>query len=293
MLVNPAARGRAPRRAVADAVARLVAAGIEAVVVGGVHAADSARMLRGALDEGVDAVVSAGGDGTVHIALQELSGTAVPLAVLPVGTGNDFAAALGIRSVDQALRLILTGRTRAVDVARVDRAGLPSVLFGTILAAGFDSRVNDRANRMRHPRGQARYTLALLAEFTRLHSEPFRVTWTDADGRRHEIADDLVLAAVANGRSYGGGIPIAPDADVADGLLDLVVVRDVSRRRMLRFLPSAYRGTHWRIREVSMQRARMVRIEADGVTGYADGDAVGPLPLTVSVLPGVLRVFSD
>jgi diacylglycerol kinase (ATP) len=293
VLVNPAARGRAPRRAVADAVARLVAAGIEAVVVGGVHAEDSARMLHGALDEGVDAVVAAGGDGTVHIALQALTGTTVPLAVLPVGTGNDFAAALGIRSVDQALGLIGAGRTRAVDVARVDRAGHPPVLFGTILAAGFDSRVNDRANRMRWPRGEARYTLALLAEFTRLHSERFRVTWTDAAGAQHVVEDRIVLTAVANGRTYGGGIPIAPDADLGDGLLDLVVVREVTRRRMLRFLPSAYRGTHGRIREVSMDRARAVRIEADGVTGYADGDAVGPLPLTVSVMPEALRVFAD
>lgn len=293
MLVNPAARGRAPRRTVADAVARLVAAGIEAVVVGGVHAADSARMLRAALDEGVDAVIAAGGDGTVHIAMQALTGAEVPLAVLPVGTGNDFAAALGIRSVDQVLRLVGAGRTRAVDVARVDRPGHPSVLFGTILAAGFDSRVNDRANRMRWPRGEARYTLALLAEFTRLRSERFRVTWTDAQGTDHTVEDRVVLTAVANGLSYGGGIPIAPDADPADGLLDLVIVRAVTRRRMLRFLPSAYRGTHGRIPEVSMARARTVRIEAAGVIGYADGDAVGPLPLTVSVLPGALRVFAD
>jgi diacylglycerol kinase (ATP) len=250
-------------------------------------------MLRDALEQGVDAVIAAGGDGTVSIALQQLAGTSVPLAVLPVGTGNDFASALGIRTVDQALRLIESGTITTVDVARVDRGdGQPSLLYGTILATGFDSRVNDRANRMRWPRGEARYTIALLAEFVRLRSERFRVTTTTADGTPLVIDDRLVLVAVANGRSYGGGIPIAPHADPADGLLDLVVVRHVTRRRMLRFLPSAYRGTHERIPEVSIHRVRSARIEASNVTGYADGEAVGVPPLEVAVVPAALRVFA-
>jgi diacylglycerol kinase (ATP) len=100
------------------------------------------------------------------------------------------------------------------------------------------------------------------------------------------------MATVGNGRTYGGGIPICPDADPADGLLDLVLVRPAGRARLLRLLPRVYRGSHATVPEVAMRRVRSVRLASPGVTAYADGDPIGALPLTVDVAPRALRVFA-
>jgi diacylglycerol kinase (ATP) len=100
------------------------------------------------------------------------------------------------------------------------------------------------------------------------------------------------MATVGNGRSYGGGIPICPDADLADGLLDLVLVRPAGRLRLLRLLPRVYQGTHATVAEVSIRRIRSVRLSSPGVTAYADGDPIGALPLTVGVVPGAITVFA-
>ena len=99
------------------------------------------------------------------------------------------------------------------------------------------------------------------------------------------------MATVGNGPSYGGGIPICPRADIADGLLDVTLVRPAGRLRLLRLLPRVYRGTHVTVREVSTHRVSSVRLTSPGVTAYADGDPVGELPLTIEVAPGALTVF--
>ena len=229
----------------------------------------------------------AGGDGTVSLAVQELAGTDIPLGIVPAGTGNDFAGALGLRALDvaAAAELIAAGATRTIDLARVTRADGSTQLFGSVLASGFDSLVNDRANAMTWPRGQSRYTIAILVEFLRLRGIPFEVELRLADDSVERIAGDLVMATVGNTTSYGGGIPICPDADPADGLLDVTLIRPSGRLALLRLLARAYRGTHGTSPEVSMRRVRSVRLASPGVTAYADGDPIGTLPLTIDVVP--------
>ena len=136
-----------------------------------------------------------------------------------------------------------------------------------------------------------RYTIALLVEFLTLRGMPFQVDLVSADGTTERICGDLVMATVGNGRTYGGGIPICPDADLADGLLDLTLVRPAGRLRLLRLLPRVYRGTHTAIAEVETRRVRAVELSSPGVTAYADGDPIGALPLRVEVVPAALRVF--
>ena len=113
-----------------------------------------------------------------------------------------------------------------------------------------------------------------------------------ADGTPERIVGDLVMGTVGNGRTYGGGIPICPDADPADGLLDVTLVRPAGRLRLLRLLPRVYKGTHTTVREVSTHRVRSVRLSSPGVTAYADGDPIGRLPLTIDVAPASLSVFT-
>lgn len=294
LLTNPAARAGVHTGAARRMTERLRAAGMRVSVVSGGSAAETSLLLRTALDVGVDAVVVAGGDGTVSLAIQELAATRVPLGIVPAGTGNDLATSLGIRDLDAdgAADAVISGRTRTIDLARVTRADGSTLLYGTVLASGFDSKVNDRANRMRWPRGHMRYNIAILAEFVRLRGIPFVVELDLADGTTLRLTDDLVMATVGNGRTYGGGIPICPDADLEDGLLDVTLVRPAGRLRLLRLLPRVYRGTHTSVAQVETHRVRGVRLASPGVTAYADGDPLGPLPISVEVAPRALTVFS-
>ncbi len=294
LLVNPVARSGAHPGAAPRAAERLREHGIRTTLVSGGSPEESRDLLRAAIALGTDAVVVAGGDGTVNVAIQELAGTGVPLGIIPSGTGNDIAGMLGLKELDVAgaVETIAKGVTRDIDLGRVTRADGSTRLFGSVLASGFDSRVNDRANGMRWPRGGSRYTIALLVEFITLAGIPFRVELDLADGTTERIVGDLVMATVGNGSSYGDGIPICPDADPADGLLDVTLVHPAGRLRLLRLLPRLYRGAHTSAPEVSTYRVRAARLSAFGVTAYADGDPVGALPLSIDVWPRALRVFA-
>lgn len=159
-----------------------------------------------ALERGTDAVVVVGGDGVIGLVLQTLAGSDIPLGIVPAGTGNDHAREYGIpKDPVAAADIVADGWTETVDLGRIrDRAG-GVTWFGTVAAAGFDSLVTDRANRMRWPRGRMRYNLAMLAELSQLRLLPFRLVF---DGK--EVVTHLTLAAFGNTRSYGGGMLICP-----------------------------------------------------------------------------------
>ncbi|MEZ3159987.1 diacylglycerol kinase [Microbacterium sp. BWT-B31] len=295
LLTNPAARAGAHTGAAPQAALHLREHGIRTTIISGGSAAESSDLVREAIASGTDAVVVAGGDGTVNLAIQQLAGTGIPLGIIPAGTGNDFAGgALGLKELDiaAAAQAIAAGDRRTIDLARVTRADGSTQMFGSVLASGFDSRVNDRANAMRWPRGGSRYSIAILLEFLALARIPFEVEVDLEDGTTERIARDLMMATIGNGTSYGGGIPICPDADPADGLLDVVLVRAPSRLRLLRLLPRVYQGTHTSVPEVSTYRAKAIRLSAPEVTAYADGDPIGSLPLSVEVVPKALTVFA-
>lgn len=293
LLVNPTAgRGRGAQAAQPAADA-LRGAGFSVRTVVGVDAPDALRRAREAVAEGTGALIAVGGDGMANLALQAVAGTDTPLGVVAVGTGNDFARATGlpVRDPDAAGRLfadaLKAGRTRPVDLGRVTCADGTERLFGCVLASGFDSRVNDRANRMRWPTGPRRYDLAMLAELAALRPVRYRLTLDD--GTPQEVAATLV--AVGNGPSYGGGMRICADAALDDGLLDVTVVGECSRTTLLRVFPRVYKGTHLSHPSVTVHRVRTLTLEAEGVTGYADGEPAGPLPLTVQSVPGAARLL--
>ncbi|MDT0379198.1 diacylglycerol kinase [Streptomyces sp. DSM 42041] len=293
LLVNPTAgRGRGAQAAQPAADA-LRGAGFSVRTVVGVDAPDALRRAREAVAEGTGALIAVGGDGMANLALQAVAGTGTPLGVVAVGTGNDFARATGlpVRDPGAAGRLfadaLKAGRTRPVDLGRVTRADGTERLFGCVLASGFDSRVNDRANRMRWPTGPRRYDLAMLAELAALRPVRYRLTLDD--GTPQEVAATLV--AVGNGPSYGGGMRICSGAALDDGLLDVTVVGECSRTTLLRVFPRVYKGTHLSHPSVTVHRVRTLTLEAEGVTGYADGEPAGPLPLTVRSVPGAARLL--
>ncbi|MFE0474622.1 diacylglycerol kinase [Streptomyces sp. NPDC058947] len=287
LFVNPTAgRGRGARAA-QPAASALRAAGFSVRTVVGEDADDALVRARAAVEGGTGALIAVGGDGMAGLALRAVAGTRTPLGLVAAGTGNDFARALGlpVRRPDAAGRMIADAlkcdRIRDVDLGRVgDR------WFGTVLASGFDSRVNDRGNRMRRPAGRLKYDLAMIAELAAFRPLPYRIRLDDGEVREVEAT----LVAVGNGSSYGGGMRICPGADLTDGLFDITVVGDCSRATLLRVFPRVYRGTHVDHPKVTVLRAAQVEITAEDVTGYADGEPLGPLPLTARCVRGGVRV---
>ncbi|MEV1242212.1 diacylglycerol/lipid kinase family protein [Nonomuraea sp. NPDC050022] len=289
LLVNPAARGGRTVRLLGPVARRLRAGGAEVSVIVGDSAADALERACAAVAERPDALVAFGGDGLVHLAVQAVAGTDVPLGIIPAGTGNDIATALGVPRKDPiaAARTVLRGRSRLVDAARV-RAGRADELFAGVVCCGFDSRVNERANGLTWPPGMARYLLATVQELRRFRPIPFRVTFDDGE----PIEREAMLVAVGNTSSYGAGMRVCPDARPDDGLLDVVILEAVSTAEFVRVFPSVYRGSHVSHPAVSVRRVRSVRLEAPDVVAYADGERIGPTPVTCEIQPGALRVIT-
>lgn len=291
VLANPTAgRGRHPE-ALPRLLERLGGTGRPVRLLAARTPAEAEAACHAAVADGVAALLTVGGDGTVHRALQAVAGTAVPFGPVPAGTGNDFAADTGFpadpaAAVDVIVAALTAGWTRPVDLARMTGTDGRPRWYGAVLAAGFDAIVNERANRMRWPRGPRRYDLAILVELARLR--PRRYTLR-LDGE--PVETDAVLVAVGNCASYGGGMRICPDADPTDGLLDVVVGGRFDRRTLIRVKPRIYRGTHVHHPLVRSYRARQVELAAEGITTYADGERGPDLPVTVTAVPAAVRLL--
>ena len=252
---------------------------------------------RAAVKKRPDALVVVGGDGMVNLGTNLVAGTKVPLGLIPSGTGNDMARGLGIphddteaaiRSLDAALaagpRTIDAGRISWTDAVTGEKG---ERWFGCALSAGFDAIVNERANEMRHPKGPSRYILAMLAELAVLKPIAYRIV---LDGK--VIETSAVLVALGNCVSLGGGMKITPDAKLDDGLFDVLLVEPLSRIAFLRIFPRVFKGTHITDPRVRIERAKKVRIEADGIVAYGDGERIAALPIDVEVVPGALRFLA-
>ncbi|WP_234361322.1 diacylglycerol kinase family protein [Plantactinospora sp. BB1] len=254
-------------------------------------AAQASAACRAAVADDAAALVTVGGDGTVHLALQAVAGTGVAFGPVPAGTGNDFAIGTGypadpLAAVEVIAAAVAAGRTRPTDLARMTGPDGDERWYGAVLAAGFDALVNERANRMSWPRGPRRYDLAILVELARLRPRRYLLR---LDGVPRDL--DAVLVAVGNCPSYGGGMRICPTADPTDGLLDVVYAGPVSRTTLTRIKPRVYRGTHLAHPMVHTQRARTVELVAEDIVGYADGERALPLPVTVTAVPGAVRLL--
>ncbi len=260
------------------------------MLVGG-SPGETRRHATAAVADGIDALAVVGGDGTLSLILDEVIGSDVPVALVPAGTGNDLARSLGLPhgSVERAAAaadLALRGRARKIDAVEAVCGGRRR-RFLTVAALGFDANVSERTNRLRWPGGAARYYLALLIELVRLRSVAFALSINGGSVQRVPG----ILVAVANTRNYGGGIPICPDADPGDGLLDVTHVAPIGRIRLLRLFPLLLRAQHARRPEVTQHRGSSLEVSAPGSVVVLDGDRLGTDSVSFRVLPGALRVF--
>lgn len=283
LVVNPTSGHRHGAVIGAEVSTRLAAAGHETLTIRGENAADRRDQIDRAIGEGLDSVVVVGGDGSLQAVLGHLAGSDLTLGFVPSGTGNDTARFLGIplKDTKAAVDILLAGKTRSIDLAMAGDA-----LIATAVASGFDSKVNERANAMTWPRGNMRYNLAILAELKVFEPLPFSI---ELDGER--IERHAMLVTVGNGPSYGGGLRMCEGAVLDDGYLDVVIFNPISKIELLKVFPKLSKGTHVTHPAYEHHLARSVTLESPGVVAYGDGERLGPLPMTISACPGVLRVF--
>ena len=289
IVINPTSgKGRSAKNAPL-AVQRLRDRGVEVATLESGSAQESLELARQAVSGGLDALIACGGDGTVHLALQAVYGTDTVLGIIPVGTGDDIARALGLPRDDAvaAADVIADGRTRTVDYGLIDAADGVQRAFLAVMSAGFDSEVTQRANTMTWPSGQSRYLLATVAELRVYKPAEFTITIDGVMTREQGM-----MLAIGNGPSYGGGMLVCPRADLDDGQLDLTFLSRTSKLTFLRTFPSVFKGTHIDRPFVRTLRGASIRVEAPEQTAYADGERVGPLPVDVRVVPHALTVFA-
>jgi diacylglycerol kinase (ATP) len=315
---NPSAGSGRAEAILASVVERLTRAGLE-VATHRTTSLDDARVTAGANARLYDAVLALGGDGTAGacawgLAEAAAGGQTAPpgappdaagrasaapdtpgtqlaaLGIIPAGSGNDAAAALGlpIRDPVAAAGMVPTLPRRPIDLVRAEVDGAPAPRWWLCVAgSGFDAEVNRFANRL-PLRGRARYVSAVLALIGR--STPARFT-LELDGT--PIETDAWLVATANAPGYGGGMKVAPTARMDDGLLDLVVIGGLSRQAFLRAFPGVFAGTHVTHPAVTVHQAARATLRASRPTWmYADGEPVGLLPVTCTVVPGAIDALA-
>ncbi len=282
VLVNPSAGGGRVRELLPQVESSLHERGVDFRIVltrGVEHGREEAR--RAAAEGEIPVVMS--GDGLVGQVGGVLAGGEVPMGVIPGGRGNDFARVVGIPTdARAAIELLAAGRTRAVDVGEVNGRR-----FLCIASCGFDSDANRIANQARFVKGNLVYAYAALRALAAWRPARFELV---LDGERQVHTGYSVAAA--NSKAYGGGMFLAPDAELDDGKLDVVCVGRVGKLRYLSNLPKVFKGRHVDNEEVMVRRARVVEIDADRPFAvYADGEHLADLPATIRVLPRALNVI--
>jgi diacylglycerol kinase (ATP) len=284
ILLNPAAGRQKGRRRLAEALEMLRRAGVEPTIRESRSGQHLVELARQAEAEKPDVVVSAGGDGTHHYVLNGLAGTQIPLGILSLGTGNDFAKGLGIpREPEKAARALLGGRPKPIDLARIG-----STLYHCIAGVGFDSVVTRFANeQVRWVSGSPRYAWAILRclKFYRPHRLEIRSDVIDFTG-------DVIFVTIGNNRSYGGGLTMAPRARLDDGLLDVCIVPAMSKLELLRWVPATYRGEHLAHPGMGyFQTPRVTLTSPSRLELFADGEFIQELPATIEAVPNAVRVM--
>lgn len=281
-IANPVAGGGRVQRRLEDLVKIFRETGARVDVVRTPAPGEGTRIAREAVEEGYARVIAIGGDGTVNEVLNGLLGTDTELAVVPLGSANDFAFALGLHDWRQAARLAVTGTVRPIDVAVANGRA-----FANCAGVGVDAAGARRVERHKRAVGPLGYLTAAVRTLATYRPQPVRVHF---DGE--VIIGKHLLVVASNGERFANGMRIAPGATIDDGLLDICVVGDTSLPESIALLAKVYRGAHvghpkvrmLKVREVVIEQERVLPMELDGEVGTADRLDVRCVPGGVAVV---------
>ncbi len=259
--------------------------GIDYEIVTGVSAQSLAIALKEKIARDkvlIEGIIAVGGDGLAHLILQSAVPANIPVAFIPGGTGNDLVRTLGwsLDEITAYLQRVFETKPVNVDLGLVD-----GEWFAAVLSSGFDAVVNERANVLKWPKGPMRYNAAIALELPKFKPAHYEIELDD-----RTISTQAMLIAIGNGSSYGGGMKVCPNANLRDGLFDVMVLKPISIPEFIRVFPKVYSGKHVHHPEVEIYRSKRVRIEADTVA-YADGERIGQLPISAECVTGALSTW--
>ncbi len=239
-------------------------------------------LARRAADDGFDRIIAVGGDGTLHEVANGIIGSETTLGLVPMGTGNDFARTVGISgNVEACLDHALNAEPVWIDCGKAgDRC------FLNVAGCGFDAVVAERINRgFRFLKGTSAYIAAVLRTLADYKAAPLRIV---TESETHTV--DAMLCAIGNARFYGGGMKIAPYADLTDGMFDLTVIEKIGKIGFLKAFPSVFKGAHVSNPKYFGLRCRRVRIESDReLPVLVDGELLGTTPVEFEAIPNALK----
>ena len=289
VIINPAANRGRGNLVGEKALAAFAASDVQTVNLSGESQEDvRQKVTLSAKDLG--GLVAIGGDGTSQLGVNLAMEHSLPLGLVPAGSGNDQVRELNIALDDTATAVAnIVGALecpRAVDVMWVETDYRKFWSLGSI-SAGFDALCAERANRLVWPKGPNSYIAALFLELPRFRPIVYRV---EADGVSREIR--AMLCGVANVKNFGGGMKISPQSEITDGELEVFILHEVSRPKLLKIFPTVYKGEHVNYPEVEIFKASNVRIENDGFPMTCDGEIIGPAPFSVQLHPKSLSLLS-
>lgn len=296
VILNPIAGRGAGARLSGQVARHLRQRGLDFELTATTAPGHATALARDAVRRGSEAVVAVGGDGTVNEVLNGLAQTGngpngTALAVLPIGTGNDFACGAGLpRELAEACRVVARGQCRSLDMGRVQADNEAPRYFGNGVGIGFDAIVNIESRRFKRLRGFLVYLVAVFKTLLVYYHAP-RAT-INVDGRR--IEQPSLMVSIMNGHRLGGGFRVTPDSQMDDGLFDLCLADEMSRLRMLGFVPQFMLGTHTGDPHITMLRARRVQIVSESPwASHVDGEVygVGARRYEVTLLPDCLRLL--
>lgn len=290
VIVNPKANRGKGQQSGEQVFAELAKSGIPAINLSGLDANNASAKGQLAISEQeLSGIVAVGGDGTAQLAVNLCVPNQLPMGLIPAGSGNDQARELGIprdaisASVEHLINHL--DKPRRVDVMRVKTSSREFWSLGSI-SAGFDALCAQRANGLKWPKGPNSYVAAMLLELPRFEPIEYHL---DVDGEKRSLK--AMLCGVANVKNFGGGMQISPNSEITDGELEVFILHEVSRTRLLRIFPTVYSGKHLGFKEVEIFRAKSVSISNDGFPMTCDGELIGPAPFSVQLHPGALQVF--
>jgi diacylglycerol kinase (ATP) len=296
-LVNPSADMGRAWRTVAD-LRSLVEEFGGADWAGTVYPTHATSLAHQAAEDGYKLVIAAGGDGTVHEVINGLMQVTPEirprLGIIPLGSGNDFAHTVGIRSNPvEALKQIFTGQSMRIDLGKFDIGRGEPEYFDNTFGMGFDATVTIRSHRLTMVRGFMMYLVAVLQTIALNHEAPRMQIETDVGGWDEET----IMFVVCNGPREGGGFLVAPGALCNDGVLNYAAVCHVSRLMMLRLIPEVMKGTHGRFKQVRLGQLHKLQLKSEkAITIHADGEVISGFGMdvrkvSVEIIPGAVEII--
>jgi diacylglycerol kinase (ATP) len=289
--VNPVA-GSSKGKAVGEQVLKLISdSGHQAVNLSGESMISARDRIDNAIyRDAIDVLVLVGGDGIAHLGANVCAQKSVPMAIVPAGSGNDAASVLGMPLDDTAncVQFILQNleSPKSIDALKITHGIKTTWAVGSI-SAGFDALANARANKLTWPKGPLRYYIAMLLELAKFKPIKYQA-FLDGTARDFEA----MLCVVSNTGVFGGGMLVVPSASVTDGLLDVLLVKKMSRLKFVTIFPKVYKGTHITDKDVELVQVSKISIKAEQMPIYSDGEYVGQAPFEAEVMPGALKVIA-